>query len=141
MAPSNSGLTPSIAPPAGHQPNFADPQYDRNGVYIPLSICTGVAIIFFFVCTFTKHYIMKDIHVEDCKSSVDNVLNPWLIGMPICSFLVGYNNTSSESRICSDACCQNLNLVSKLLSSYGSNVVSPAINGILLRQQCPASTS
>lgn len=107
MAPSNSGLTPSIPPPAGHQPNFADPQCDRNGVYIPLSICTGVA---FLARTFTKHYIMKEIHVEDCNSSEDNVLNPWLIGMPICSFFVGYNNSSSETRIGSNARCQILEL-------------------------------
>ena len=110
MAPFNSGLTPSIPPPAGHQPNFADPQCDRNGVYIPLSICTGVATILLFARTFTKHYIMKEIHVEDCKSSEDNVLNPWLIGMLICSFLVGYNNSSSESRTGSNACFQILEI-------------------------------
>ena len=99
MAPLNSRLTPSITPPAGHQPNFADPECDRNGVYIPLSICTGVATIFFFARTFTKHYLMKGIHVEDCESSEDSVMNPWLIGMLICSFLVGYDNSLSESRI------------------------------------------
>ena len=69
-----------------------------------------VAFIFFFARTFTKHYIMKEIHVEDCKSSEDNVLKPWLIGTPICSFLVGYNNSSSESRIGPNACCQTLEL-------------------------------
>ena len=97
MVSSDSGLGPSIPPPAGHQPNFANPECDRNAVYIPLSICTGVATIFFFARTFTKRYIMKRFDVEDCESSEDSVLHSRLIGVLICSPLVGYYASPSES--------------------------------------------
>ena len=72
MASSGSNLTPSIPPPPGHQPNFANPECDRDAVYIPLSICTGVATIFFFARAFTKRYVMKAIDIEDCKSNADD---------------------------------------------------------------------
>ena len=68
MALSGSQSTPSIPPPAGQQPNFAHPACDQNAVYIPLSICTGVATIFFLARAFTKRYIMKRVDTEDCKS-------------------------------------------------------------------------
>ena len=67
MASSGSGLVPSIPPPAGQQPNFANPECDQNADYIVLSLCVGVSTIFFFARTFTKHYIMKQVNVEDRK--------------------------------------------------------------------------
>ena len=102
MAPSDSGLVPSIPPPPGQQPNFAEPECDRNAVYIPLSICIGVATIFFFARTFTKRYIMKKFDIEDCKS-IEDVLNSRLIDVLICSSLAGYYASSSESGIRSNA--------------------------------------
>ena len=89
MATSNpSALIPSIPPPEGQQPNFANPECDRNAVYVSLSICTGVATIFFFARTFTKRYVMKQFDTEDCKSA-DEILRSQLIGALICSFWAG----------------------------------------------------
>ena len=73
-------------------PDFANPECTRNAVYIPLSICTGVATVFFFARTFTKRYIMNRIDREDCKSVEEEVLYSRLIGVWTCSSSVGYDD-------------------------------------------------
>ena len=89
MISSISDLVSSIPPPPGSKSNFANPDCDRNSIYIPLTICLGVTTIFFFMRAFTKGIVMRQIDVEDCKFG-QTPSSSRLTSALICSYSVGY---------------------------------------------------
>lgn len=59
---------PALQPPAGVQPNFADPENQNQPLFIITSLLLGIMAIFLINRGYTKLCITRKYSWDDCKS-------------------------------------------------------------------------
>ena len=54
--------------PTGVTPNFSNPESIGYRVILAALLCPAVTIIFVLLRLYTKHFLTKKLHIDDCKT-------------------------------------------------------------------------
>jgi len=65
----STSIVGAFPPPPGTTANFTNPEYTGARLVVAAIVCPAIAIPFMLIRLYTKHFLLKRLHLDDCKSS------------------------------------------------------------------------
>jgi hypothetical protein len=65
---STAAIVGAWPPPAGVTPNFINPESIGYRVILAALLCPAIALIFTLLRLYTKRFLIKHLHIDDCKT-------------------------------------------------------------------------
>jgi hypothetical protein len=69
MTNSTTDVVGAYPPPAGVTPNFTNPESIGYRVILAALLCPAIAIPFLLLRLYTRRFLIKCLHLDDCTSS------------------------------------------------------------------------
>lgn len=66
---STTTIVGALPAPSGTTANFTNPEYIGARLVVTAIVCPAIAIPFLLIRLYTKHFLLRRLHLDDCKFS------------------------------------------------------------------------